>query len=44
MKHKIFALVGFILGCVSVTAGIIAIVFSTISFVKGKNVKQAKSF
>lgn len=44
MKYKIFALVGFIMGCVSVTAGVIAIVFSTIGFVQGKNAKHAKSF
>lgn len=44
MKHKIFALVGFILGCVSITTGITAVVFSTVGFVQGKRKRQAKSF
>ncbi|MEG0803516.1 MAG: hypothetical protein RSF90_01030 [Pygmaiobacter sp.] len=44
MKGKIFALVGFILGCVSVTGGIVAIVFSTLGFTRVKRIKQPKSF
>lgn len=44
MKAKIFAWVGFILSCVSVTVGTVGIVFSTLGLVKTKKMKQAKSF
>lgn len=44
MKYKIFSLTGFILGCVSITVGIVAVVFSAISFFRTGKHSAHKSF
>jgi len=40
MKNRIFAMVGLILGCVSITIGVISVVFSAIGLAKSKQVQK----
>ena len=44
MKGKIFSLVGLVMGCISVSISVTALVFSAIGMVKSKKIKAPRSF
>ena len=44
MKGKIFSIVGLVMGCISVSISVTALVFSAIGMVKSKKIKAPRSF
>lgn len=44
MKGKLFSIVGLVMGCVSISLSVTALVFSAVGLAKSKKVKRPDSF
>ena len=44
MHGKIFGIVGLVLGCISVSISVTALVFSAIGMIKSRKIKEPRSF